>query len=88
VRDLPGDILDRFLAPRWLLGDRYGWEAALVDTLSLRADALAATDARDAAALDPYAFTIEAYHQRRRLAIFDGAPPAVDLLDEAVLDEE
>jgi len=86
VRDLPGDVLNRFLSPRWLLGDAYGWPVATLDSLSLRSSALTATDARDAAALDPYAFTREGNHQRRLDKLYDGDPPVEDFLDEA-LDE-
>jgi phospholipid-binding lipoprotein MlaA len=81
VRDLPGDIVNRLLAPRWLLGDFYGWEAAALDTVSQRASLLTATQARDAAALDPYAFTREANHQRRLDRIYNGSPPVEDFLD-------
>jgi len=88
VRDLPGMLIDRVLAPRWLLGDRYGWEVAALDAVSQRASALTLTDARDATALDPYAFTMAAYHQRRLNQIWDGAPPTVDLLDEFDIDDE
>lgn len=88
VRDLPGDLIDRFLMPRWLLGEAYDWPLATFDVLALRAGKLAATDARDAAALDPYAFTREAHQQRRLNQIYDGAPPVTDYLDELDADEE
>lgn len=81
VRDLPGDIVNRMLAPRWLLGETYGWELATVDTVSQRASLLTATESRDTAALDPYAFTREANHQRRLDRIYDGSPPVEDFLE-------
>lgn len=81
LRDLPGDVVNRLLAPRWLLGDGYGWEAAAIDTVGQRASLLTATEARDSAALDPYAFTREANHQRRLDRIYDGSPPVEDFLE-------
>jgi len=33
-------------------------------------------------ALSPYAFTREAYYQRRRFQIYDGKPPAASVLQE------
>jgi phospholipid-binding lipoprotein MlaA len=88
LRDLPGAVVDRVLMPRWLLGDYYGWEVGTLDTIAMRAGALTATDARDAAALDPYAFTMSAFQQRRLRQIHDGAPPVVDLLEDIDADEE
>jgi phospholipid-binding lipoprotein MlaA len=82
VRDLPGDILNLILVPSWWLGDAYGWATATTDSLATRATLLDATDARDAAALDSYAFTREASHQRRLALIYDGSPPVEDFLDE------
>ncbi|NDU91947.1 MAG: VacJ family lipoprotein [Ferrovum sp.] len=46
-----------------------------VETVSTRANLLAATNVLEAAALDPYAFTRDAYLQRRRNLIYDGHPP-------------
>ena len=53
-----------------------------IDLLNSRAQALSLTDTRDAAALDPYAFTREAYYQRRKFLIFDGDPPVDDFFDD------
>lgn len=70
-----------------LVGDAYMWPVAYVNPHStrnalialryvgLRADLLAATNVLEAAALDPYTFTRDAYFQRRRNLIFDGNPP-------------
>ena len=72
-------------APRLFPKDYRLWVSG-VGLLSARADALALTDARDAAALDPYVFTREAYYQRREFMIHDGAPPLDDFdsfFDEA-----
>lgn len=89
VRDLPSMAI-RALTPGWLIGGGYPLWGNGLDVLSARADALALTDARDAAALDPYAFTREAYYQRRKFQIFDGDPPVDDFDDffsEARADE-
>ena len=80
VRDLPSMAI-RAAVPRLLLGGHYELWVGGVDILATRADALALTDARDAAALDPYAFTREAYYQRRKFQIFDGNPPLDDFDD-------
>lgn len=80
VRDLPSMALRAFL-PRLLFGSGYPLWASGIDILATRADALALTDTRDAAALDPYAFTREAYYQRREFQIFDGDPPLDDFDD-------
>ena len=80
VRDLPSMAIRAFL-PRLLFGGGYPLWASGVDLLATRADALTLTDTRDAAALDPYAFTREAYYQRREFQVFDGDPPLDDFDD-------
>ena len=85
VRDLPSMAIRAFV-PSLLLGNSYQLWMGGMDVVASRADALALTDARDAAALDPYAFTREAYYQRRKFQIFDGDPPLDDFdgfFDEA-----
>ena len=82
LRDMPGKMINVAL-PRLVLGGGYGWLVGGLDLLSAREDLLTATDARDATALDPYAFTREAYHQRRKFLIFDGDPPFDDFFDES-----
>jgi len=81
VRDLP-NLLFRFFWPNFVLGDYYNLGGTSLDVISQREQALLLTDARDAAALSPYVFTREAYYQRRRFQIFDGAPPQADKFDE------
>ncbi len=80
VRDLPS-LAIRAFTPRLLVGGGYPIWASGIDVVATRADALALTDARDAAALDAYAFTREAYYQRREFQIFDGDPPLDDFDD-------
>ena len=74
IRDLPS-LTIRGLVPRLLLGNEYSFWLGGLDVLNTRANALTLTGARDASALDPYAFTREAYYQRRKFVIFDGDPP-------------
>jgi phospholipid-binding lipoprotein MlaA len=81
VRDLPSTLV-RGMIPRLLLGTDYHWSMTVVDVVSTRANLLSATRARDASALDPYAFTRDAFYQRRKFQIYDGRPPLDDMFDE------
>ena len=85
IRDLPS-LTVRGFVPRLVLGSSYSFWLGGLDVLNTRANALALTDARDASALDPYAFTREAYFQRRKYVIFDGDPP--EEFDDFFDDEE
>jgi len=87
VRDLPGALINRILAPPLIVGKHYNFWVGTLDTVSYRAENLPQTDIRDAAALDPYSFTREAYFQRRKFLIFDGDPPEEDMFDEYFEDE-
>ncbi len=79
VADLPDAVLQRL----FLTGvfPAFPVTANATAGISERAEALAATEARDAAALDAYTFTREAYLQRRTFLIYDGKPPVEDPLD-------
>jgi phospholipid-binding lipoprotein MlaA len=81
-RDAPTAVI-RAALPRLILGSAYRWWMSGIDLLNTRAELLVATDVRDATALDPYAFTREAYYQRRKFVIFDGDPP----IDDSFFDE-
>lgn len=81
VRDVPG-VAIRSAIPRLLLGGAYRWWMGGIDLLNSRAEVLTLTDTRDSTALDPYAFTREAYYQRRKFLIYDGDPPVDDFFDE------
>ena len=87
LRDLPSNLISSYL-PRAILGDDYHWGISVVDVVSARADALAASDIRDSTALDPYVFTRDAYFQRRKFLIFDGDPPLDDFFDDFGEEEE
>ena len=81
ARDLPG-MAFRSVLPRLILGNSYTWWIGGIVMLNSRAEALSLTDARDTTAIDPYAFTREAYYQRRKFLIFDGDPPVDDFFDD------
>ena len=64
--------------PKWADFDhRVTWQWSLtgLDLVQTRANLLDATDLLEQAALDRYAFLRDAYFQRRRNLIYDGAPP-------------
>lgn len=58
-----------------------------VDVIDTRASLLSASRLLEIAALDPYAFTREAYLQRRQYLVYDGNPP-LEELEEFDDDEE
>lgn len=84
VRDLPGQVWQRILSANFLFG-RFATTAKITNGVSSRANVLEQTDARDNIALDPYAFTRNAYYQSRKNQIFNGTPPEEDFFD--LLDE-
>ena len=53
-----------------------------MDVVSSRANLLTATGVRDASAIDPYAFTRDAFYQRRQFQIYDGSPPLDAFFDD------
>ncbi len=55
--------------------DEARWALRVVEVVDTRAGLLRGSRVLDTAALDPYLFTREAYLQRRRYLVFDGAPP-------------
>lgn len=75
---IPDRVLVWWLAPA-ILDDYWHLSLRVVDTVSFRADALAASALVDEAAVDPYAFTREGFLQRRRYQRYDGDPPVEDL---------
>ena len=80
-RDLPSMLVSNVM-PRLVLGPNYHWSLSGLDVLGTRADFLTATQLRDSSALDPYAFTRDAYLQRRKFLIYDGNPPLEDFFDD------
>jgi len=88
VRDLPGTFVKAAWVPLLLMNDKSNFWVEGLDLVSVRAERLRATDARDAMALESYTFTREAFYQRRRFKLIDGEPPvesgfeALDWLEE------
>lgn len=76
LRDTLGRFVDTRADPLGYMND-IRWRNSLYGTrfISNRADLLNTSRLLDTAALDPYEFVRDAYLQRRRNLIFDGAPP-------------
>lgn len=87
IRDVPGSILQGAL-PLLIMGNAYTLPVGLLDAINARASALSLTDARDSSALDGYAFTRDAYYQRRKFLIFDGDPPIDDFFGDDFEEED
>ncbi len=77
VRDAIGRVPDAYVAPANAAGDNVRARNALfaLETIDLRARLLNAGRLLEAAALDRYRFTRDAYLQRRRSLVYDGNPP-------------
>jgi phospholipid-binding lipoprotein MlaA len=74
ARDLPDMATSTFTNPLFYISGVF-WPLTVVDIINKRANLIEATEIRDEAAVDPYIFTREAYIQKRRYLIYDGAPP-------------
>lgn len=75
VRKLPDIATSTLLNPLTYVTGAVLFPLTAVNIINTRANLLDATNVRDEAAVDPYTFTREAYHQRRRFLIYDGNPP-------------
>ena len=75
VRDLPDMATSTLLNPLTYVSSVILWPVTALKVINTRANLLDDTNIRDEAALDPYAFTREAYLQRRQYLIYDGSPP-------------
>lgn len=77
VRDAVGRVPDAYVDPANAAGDDARARNALfaIETIDLRARLLDAGRLLEAAALDKYRFTRDAYLQRRRNLVHDGNPP-------------
>lgn len=81
VRDAVGRVPDAYVDPSALAGGdsvRARNSLFALQTVDLRARLLDAGRLLEAAALDKYQFTRDAYLQRRRNLVHDGHPPRVD----------
>jgi phospholipid-binding lipoprotein MlaA len=81
IRDAPGTAFKSWI-PSVILSGGYTFWVGAIDLLSVRADALPLSDARDQTALDAYVFTRDAFYQRRKFLTFDGDLPVDDLFEE------
>jgi phospholipid-binding lipoprotein MlaA len=79
ARDAPARAAD----PSWYYSraiddDLVYWSLWSLDAVRARANLLKASTILEQAALDPYVFTRDAWLQRRRNQVYDGAPPLED----------
>lgn len=86
VRDAVGRVPDAYVDPARAAGENVRARNTLfaLETVDLRARLLDAGRLLDAAALDKYRFTRDAYLQRRRNLVYDGNPPRDEDDDEPV----
>ena len=83
ARDTPGLAVDAVTNPFFYVpNNTIVIPVGAVGVVDVRARNEGAIKFVDEAALDPYAFTREAYLQRRAYLIHDGNPPTPDLFDE------
>lgn len=75
VRDVPDMATKQLLNPLTYITSIYMLPVTALNVINTRANLLDETNIRDEAALDPYAFTREAYLQQREFLIYDGQPP-------------
>ncbi len=81
TRDAPDLVTSTLLNPITYFATAIAAPVSAVGLVNKRANLLDASKFRDEAALDPYAFTREAYRQHRTSLIYDGDPPVEDLED-------
>ena len=85
ARHLPDIATSLALNPITYLTGAVLFPITALNVINIRANLLDATRIRDEAAVDPYAFTREAYLQQRKYLIHDGNPPTEgydDIFDE------
>jgi len=86
-RDLPDLATKTLLNPLTYVTSLFLLPVSALNLINTRANLLDETNIRDEAALDPYAFTREAYLQQRDFLIHDGNPP-VEGYDNIFDDED
>jgi phospholipid-binding lipoprotein MlaA len=87
VRDSTDFVPSTFLNPLFYASGLVLLPVTALNAVNTRANLLEASNIRDEAALDPYAFTREAHLQQREYLIYDGNPP-VSGYDEMFLENE
>ena len=75
VRDLTDQVPSTLLNPFFYITSAVLIPISALDVINKRANLLEASNLRDEAAIDPYAFTREAFLQQRDFLIYDGNPP-------------
>ena len=92
VRKLPDFVSTYFLDPfTYWLSFSVTAPVIVLEIVNNRANLLNASNFRDAAAIDPYSFTREAYLQSRKSKIYDGNPPPDnydDIFDDLEFENE
>ncbi|MBL1142883.1 MAG: VacJ family lipoprotein [Proteobacteria bacterium] len=86
VRDVTDQVPSTFLNPFFYVTSTVLFPISALDVINKRANLLEASNLRDEAAIDPYAFTREAFLQQRDYLIYDGNPPVAgydDIFTEA-----
>lgn len=82
VRDSPGLLVSTVTNLLFYLNSAVTIPLGILSAIDTRARASSALKFVDEAALDPYIFIREAYHQQRTALIYDGNPPAPEFSDE------
>lgn len=86
VRDTTGRVVDNLYFPSTWLNTPLTITKAFFSVLNSREQVMSMEQLLNDS-VDPYAFTKEAYFQRREFQIYDGNPPKKEEEDEAYLDE-
>ena len=81
LRDLPVRFVGMSV-PRLIIGEDFPGYVTALQVISQRADLIEVIEQRDSNAIDAYAFTRDAYIQRRAFEIYNGDPPIEDFFDE------
>lgn len=77
ARDTTDFVPSTLLNPFFYVSNALLFPVSALNTINSRANLLEASDLRDEAAIDPYAFTREAHLQQREYLIYDGNPPII-----------
>lgn len=87
VRNSTDYVPSTLLNPFFYISSALLYPVSALNAINTRANLLEASDFRDEAAINPYAFTREAYLQQREYLIYDGNPP-VSTYDDMFSDIE
>ncbi len=82
MRDSPGIVVGAVTNILFYLNSAVTIPLGILGAVDKRAQASSALKFVDEAALDPYIFIREAYHQQRTALIYDGNPPPREFSDE------